>query len=486
MDPYVQYMYSYPHKTAYRPLEGISLRDYAGQLEGKGHGLYIHVPFCQGKCGYCNLFSVTGQDPDAMGRYLDAVERQGRQYQEILKPYRTEFSEFTIGGGTPLLLPMGQLERMFGVVRDCFVLEDGAEIGIETAPNQTERRKLEFLKGAGVFRVSMGIQSFIDEELRALRRGHRASRAREALELLMSVGFGCVNVDFIYGIPGQTVDSLQESLREAIGFGVDEIFLYPLYVKHGAALVREGVVPDPDYAYRQYQEMSGYLRSEGFRQDSMRRFVREQRKENGHRAPGRREEGQRDTGKKGTGIRRRFAECGFGTSLALGCGGRSYVGRLHFCTPYAVTQEGCLKQLRRFEATEDFSAVQHGILLSEEEQKRRYVIRHLLIRPGIALGRYEELFGAPVCSDFPVLEKWIGEGWLRTEEDSQTAGGMRPGDGQKPEGSQEFLALTEEGMGLSDYLGPMLASAKIQRKMKEWEAVYEPRGGFVPGEPEKL
>ena len=72
-------MYSYPHKTAYRPLTGISFRDYAPVLAGRGHGLYLHIPFCQSKCGYCNLFSVTGLGQEAVDRYLDVVERQSRQ-----------------------------------------------------------------------------------------------------------------------------------------------------------------------------------------------------------------------------------------------------------------------------------------------------------------------------------------------------------------------------------------------------------------------
>ncbi len=503
MNPYVQYMYSYPHKTAYRPLEGVCLDEYAGLLAGKGHGLYLHVPFCQGKCGYCNLFSVTGQDAQAIERYLDGVERQSRQYQELLMPYGTEFSEFTIGGGTPLLLSGEQLEGMFALVRRHFALEEGAQIGIETAPNQTERGKLELLKQEGVCRVSMGIQSFFDEELGTLRRGHRANQAREALGMLMSMGFPRVNVDFIYGIPGQTVDSLQASLREAVGFGVDEIFLYPLYVKHGAGLVQEGVVIDPEYAYLQYREMCGYLRAEGFRQDSMRRFVRKRGRkaqkaylrENGgnddvREAHLRGNGGNDDEWRK---EKREFSECGFGTSLALGCGGRSYVGRLHFCTPYAVTQESCLEQLRRFEATADFSKVQHGILLSEEEQRRRYVIRHLLIRPGIALRRYEEAFGSPVLEDFPVLKEWTEKGWLQEEEAGDAYGREKDelrteaaGASNKGKTPECFLTLTEEGMGLSDYLGPMLASGEVWGKMKEWEAVYEPRGGFLSGEPEKL
>ena len=96
-NPYVQYMYSYPHKTAYRTLKGVSLREYAPLLKGAGHGLYLHIPFCGTKCGYCNLFSVTGQGNGAVDRYLEAVERQCGQYEKLLTPQNTEFSALTIG-----------------------------------------------------------------------------------------------------------------------------------------------------------------------------------------------------------------------------------------------------------------------------------------------------------------------------------------------------------------------------------------------------
>ncbi len=445
-NPYIQYMYSYPHKTAYGPLEGVFLKDYADRMAGKGHGLYFHVPFCQGKCGYCNLFSVIHQTEEAIDQYLDGAERQICQYRAIFEPYGTEFSEFTIGGGTPLILTERQLERMFRITGENLKLQEGREIGIETAPNQTDKQKLMLLKEQGVTRVSMGIQSFLEEELKVLRRSHRAEQARKALELLRVVDFPCINVDFIYGIPGQTVDSLLYSLQEALVFEPDEIFLYPLYLKHGAGLIQAGVVPDWRLASKQYQEAAAFLKAAGFRQDSMRRFVQAWK-----------------NGKKDR--QREFSECGFGTSLALGCGGRSYVGNLHFCTPYAITQKSCLEQLKRFEDTLDFSKITHGIFLSDEEVKRRYVIRHLLIRPGICLKQYEEDFGTSVYQDFPVLEKWGQEGLVQAEE---------------------FLALTDKGMGLSDYLGPMLVSDQVCEKMKEWERVHESVDRVVPGKSEKL
>ncbi len=428
---YNQYMYSYPHKTAYRPLTGVNLEDYKERLAGRGHGLYLHIPFCQTKCGYCNLFSVTGQKKEAIDRYLDTVERQIRQYGRVLNQAGTEFSDFTIGGGTPLLLTEGQLERAFAMVEGSLSLEPDRAIVIETAPNQTTEGKLKILKAQRVTRVSMGVQSFQEEELKTLRRSHSAAQARKALEMLKAFDFPCVNLDFIYGIPGQTRESFLESLKEARAYEPEEIFLYPLYVKHGAGLLkdmREGMVLDPERAADEYEAGADYLIQMGYHQDSMRRFVRRE-SEN-----------------------REFLDCGSGTSLALGCGGRSYLGSLHFCTPYAITRTDCLKELEQFENTRDFTRITHGIFLSGEEQKRRYVIRHLLIRPGIPAKSYEQIFGTRLLGDFPILETWIQEGFLFQ--------------------NQGFLTLTSLGMKYSDSLGPRLISPAVRRRMEEWEAYH--------------
>ncbi len=437
MNPYIQYMYSYPHKTAYRQMQA-DLRQYVHYLRGGGHGLYLHIPFCQARCGYCNLFSVAAQGKEAVNRYLDAVERQSGQYREILRPMETSFSSLTIGGGTPLYLTAEQLERMFCILEGHFSFAEERELAVETSPNQTTEEKLSVLKQAGATRISLGIQSFSDKELTALKRQHNGQKAREALERIKAFEFPCVNVDFIYGIPGQTCESLLDSLREADAYEPDEIFLYPLYVKQGVGMEREGTKPKPEEAFRQYEQGRRFLADKGFRQDSMRRFVRRRRN-------GRASEGTEDMVRR----ERSFSECGFGTSLALGCGGRSYLGDLHFCTPYAVTGSGCRASLEEYERTEDFSRITNGILLSEEEQKRRYVIRHLLIRPGLLIPRYRECFGTFPQEDFPILEEWVKKGFAR-------AGG----DG--------FLDLTDTGLGLSDFLGPKLISPEIRKAMDEW------------------
>lgn len=445
MDRYLQYMYSYPHKTAYRPLQNVSFRDYFFNLEGEGHSLYLHLPFCESKCGYCNLFSVTGCTERHIGEYLDACARQIGQYREIM-PESTRFGDFTIGGGTPLLLDCAQIARIFETVRRSMPLSGGIQMIIETAPNQTCREKMELLKALGITRVSMGIQSFNDAELRWMGRRHDSGSAKGAAALLADMRFDCINFDFIYGIPGQTGKSLLLSLKTALTYAPDEIFLYPLYIKHGVKLERENRQHDlnPDAMFALYQCGSAFLRENGYEQLSMRRFV-----------------------KKGTGTAPvSFCECGLKSALSIGCGGRSYLGRLHACTPYKTTRAAAMEEIRAYQETEDFLSVKNGILLSEDEMKRRYVIKHLLMLPGISKEAYRRAYRSELAKDFPLISQWLTRGWLREDDD--------------------LIGLTEEGLGLSDSIGPQLISESVMEKMLEWERANAQENHYLPGVSEKL
>ena len=481
MNRYVQYMYSYPHKTAYRSLDNVNLRDYMENLAGEGHSLYLHLPFCESKCGYCNLFSVAGCGGAQRAAYLDVLPRQMEQYREIL-PCDTVFGDFTIGGGTPLLLDVRQLERVFRDVRTYMPLGKDCQIIIETAPKQTDREKVRLLKESGVTRVSMGIQSFDEGELSWLGRFHDGRRAQEAAKILMEAEFACVNFDFIYGLPGQTAESLLHSLERAMAFSPDEIFLYPLYIKHGVRLEKDGKAAtlDSDHAFRLYQRGTDFLKEHGYAQISMRRFVKRKGSEGAD------------------GLQTEVRECGFTGALSLGCGGRSYLGRLHACTPYRTTRQGALEEIEAYLGREDFLTATHGILLSDEEIRRRYVIKHLLIRPGIAKKAYRQIFGNEITEDFPILRNWIEAGWLEEKDESreeqrhwasgEAAGYPELQKGQRGSGYQDsgFLSLTEEGLGMSDYIGPQLISADIRRKMLEWEKSNGQENNLLQGEPEKL
>lgn len=424
INPYRQYMYSYPHKTAYRALEGISLEKELVKLQGQHNSLYIHIPFCQYKCGYCNLFSVAGKTMRMMGEYVDAMERHSEQISNIM-PEGVEFQEIILGGGTPLILPEPLLERVFEMAIKYFgVSLPGIPVVVETSPNQTTELKLEILKKYGVTRLSIGVQSFEEEELAKLKRLHTAKAADEALKLVKNTGFDCVNIDMIYGIPGQTKKSFLASLEKAVSYESEELFVYPLYIKRDTGLWDAGYKQGED-ALELYYMGRNFLRMAGYRQDSMRRFVRQQ--------------GYSECA---------LSLCGFGNTLSVGCGGRSYIGALHFSTPYEVRKKQCVLRLEEYIRQENYLQVNHGYLLSEEEQKRRYVIKHILFGRGILQEDYRKNFGGNVLQDFPLLMGWCEEGYAVQ--------------------SEEYITLTEKGLALSDYLGPQLISEEVRERMEKW------------------
>lgn len=411
MNPYIQYMYSYPHKTAYGPLTGVHLKDYAGRLSDSENSLYFHIPFCKSKCGYCNLFSVTGQKEAFMEKYVDAMERQVEQLLEVL-PGDTRYMDLTLGGGTPLLLTEKQMERVFLLAEERmgFSGENGHTI-VETSPGQTTKEKLYLLKEHHVTRVSMGVQSFQEEELKIMNRSHTAEQVERAMEQIRQVGFSCVNLDLIYGIPGQTRKSLVQSVDRALKWEPEELFVYPLYIREDTYLSRQAV-KKPGDMYEMYLYIREYLKEKGYVPYSMRRFVKD-------------------------GCVGSLGSCGFGNTVAVGCGGRSYIGRLHFCAPFGVKQGDCMEILQQYMMQQDYLTVRHGYLLSAEEQKRRYVIKNILFGGGLSEEEYTNAFLGDVVKDFPVLQEWIQEDYAYRR--------------------QGKIILTETGFSLSDYLGPMLA-----------------------------
>lgn len=439
MNRYIQYMYSYPHKIAYGSLENINLNNYFYHLEGEGHSLYLHLPFCENKCGYCDLFSVTGLNKTKIDDYIENVINQIKQYKQYL-PQTTVFQDFIIGGGTPLLLNQEQLFKIFDIAKRQMPFCNAPKIIIETAPNQTTKEKVALLKKMGVTRVSLGIQSFYDIELKSLQRNHSKEQALQAAKLLSESHFDCVNFDFIYGIPNQTKEHFLDSLRQAIAFSPDEIYLYPLYIKHGVKLIHSPQRDDVDseHTYRLYQYGSAYLKENGYIQRSMRYFLKKPNK-NQNRIQNQDE--------------MPFCECGFKSTLSLGCGGRTYLGKLHTCTPYKITRCAALKEIDNYIQTDNHMIVNHGILLSDEEVKRRYVIKHLLILPGISKKAYKKAFNSNLLMDFPIISEWIKSGWI--------------------DETQDFIGLSEVGLGLSDYIGPQLISKEIAAKMLEWERIND-------------
>lgn len=419
---YNQYMYSYPHKEAYRPIAAEVVKKYLEQMQAGS--LYVHIPFCESKCGYCNLFSKMPVGSE-IEEYLGAVSRQVKEYASYInrqqtKPKQSLFKEVILGGGTPLILNEKQLKGLFGTLEETFGIDyEAAFVGIETSPHQTQKEKMNYLKEKGINRVSIGVQSFHDTELTALKRKHLSKDVHQALTTLKNINFERLNIDLIYGVPGQTLESLKASLEQALMYAPDEIFIYPLYIrKHTGLYGTNGV--EETLKQEMYRFLAAYLKSEGYKQTSMRRFVRHQEAS---------------------------YSCGFEEMIAVGCGGRSYIGNLHFCEPYSAKAVNCTQTIRAFNQKGSFLEGLTGYILNENEQKRRFVIKNLMYHRGIALKEYNQLWQSKLEYDFPVIAELMAKKWV-----VQEAG---------------FMRLTEEGLGLSDYIGPFFMSDEVVRKMQE-------------------
>jgi oxygen-independent coproporphyrinogen-3 oxidase len=197
-------------------------------------GLYIHIPFCVAKCGYCDFASVP-LSPGALEPYLDALVREIAAAAEAGRRAATVY----IGGGTPSLLSGGQLERLLGAVRAAFAVEPGAETTLEANPGTLDREQTSAWRALGVNRVSLGVQSLDDGLLTRIGRRHTAREALAAYRLLRAAGFGNIGLDLIHGLPGQTPALWRRDLARALALGPDHLSLYSLGVEEGTAFHRE-------------------------------------------------------------------------------------------------------------------------------------------------------------------------------------------------------------------------------------------------------
>jgi oxygen-independent coproporphyrinogen-3 oxidase len=200
-------------------------------------GVYLHIPFCLSKCGYCDFVSAPAP-PSAIERYVRALEREIRSSPEAGRPAGSLF----LGGGTPSLLAEDQLARLLAAVRETFGLVPGAEVSIEANPGTVTAAKARRLVALGVTRVSLGVQSLDDDLLRRLGRHHTAAEALAAFAALREAGCGNLGLDLIHSLPGQTPAAFERDLARVIALGPEHLSLYALSVEEGtpfaAALAR--------------------------------------------------------------------------------------------------------------------------------------------------------------------------------------------------------------------------------------------------------
>jgi putative oxygen-independent coproporphyrinogen III oxidase len=222
-------------------------------LGSRPFGVYVHVPFCATRCGYCDFNTYTADElgsSASFGSWLDGLRAELELGAKVLSAGPAPAAETVfVGGGTPSLLGAERLGAVVDAIRDTFGLAAGAEVTTESNPESTSPEFFERIRKSGFTRVSLGMQSAAEHVLRVLERTHTPGRAVAAAREARAAGFEHVNLDLIYGTPGEREQDLRDSLDAVLEAGVDHVSAYSLIVEDGTAMarkVRRGELPMPD------------------------------------------------------------------------------------------------------------------------------------------------------------------------------------------------------------------------------------------------
>ncbi|MCX4387869.1 STM4012 family radical SAM protein [Micromonospora peucetia] len=423
--PYQQYLYAYPHKTSYRPMRPRPLLAEVWRAEAReALFLYVHLPFCEMRCGFCNLFTRANAPAEQVTDYLRQLRRQAGRVADALGD-DAGYARAALGGGTPTYLTADELTELFDIATGMGARLPGVPLSVETSPATATPDRLAVLAAHGTTRVSIGVQSFLDAEARAAGRPQRRTEVEAALAAIRAARIPVLNIDLIYGIDGQTAGTWRESLDAALAWRPEELYLYPLYVRPLTGLGRRahGRADWDTQRLALYEQAVATLGAAGYRQESMRQF--------------RRADVPTPDGPDYC--------CQDDGMVGLGCGARSYTTSLHYSFDYAVGVSQVRAVLDDYlsRPADDFRYAEFGFTLDGAEQRRRWLLKSLLRADGVDPAAYRARFGSPPGDDFPELGRLVDRGWA--------------GDGG--------LRLTPAGLARSDAIGPWLTSARVRDAM---------------------
>ena len=420
------YAYSYPHKMAYRELpETVALKEAWKDENKQALFLYLHIPFCEMRCGFCNLFTMTLPEQSLVTAYLDQLEREAKLSFEALNA--PQFARIAVGGGTPSFLNEEELGRFFGILSE-YLKVSKVPSSFEISPATISKEKLQILKAQGVSRISMGIQSVIEEETKNLGRPQKNHEVENAIQLIKESGIDIMNLDLIYGAKGQSVESWRKSVRYVIESKAEEVFLYPLYVRPLTGLGKRKR-EEEDFRLELYRQGRDLLLENGYEQVSMRMF---------RKYPEGISQGP-------------LYRCQEDGMLGLGAGARSYTTGLHYSSEYAVGRNGIKEIINNYVnlSSTDLLGVNYGIYLNEDEQKRRYIIKSILHEEGLDQKRFASLYNSAPLNYLPQLNELY--------------------DLKMLEENNGLLTLNQSGMEASDTIGPWLYSEAIMDLIRKFE-----------------
>lgn len=328
--------------------------------------LYVHIPFCVKKCDYCDFLSAPA-GRDTQEQYVQAllheIQTEGGRRKE---PVASVF----IGGGTPSILEADLLEKILKALYRCFYIEKEAEVTMEANPGTLTLEKLRICRENGVNRLSLGLQSPDDTELASLGRIHDYQQFLESYQMAREAGFHNVNVDLMFGIPGQTRDGWEKSLRTVAALNPEHISAYSLIIEEGTPFAARNLkLPDEDTEYQMYEDTARILGEYGFEQYEISNYARD--------------------GKAC------IHNIGYWTGvsyLGLGLGAASLMDGCRF------TNTTSLERYTTASRKPDFpdNIRKDLIKLTRQEQMEEFMFLGLRLRSGISKAEFAQRFGIPI------------------------------------------------------------------------------------------
>lgn len=347
----------------------------------KSLGIYVHVPFCIKKCGYCDFCSVVGKDSKYMSLYTEELCRRIKDFAPLTEEYTVD--TVYLGGGTPTLLPVRSVERIMEEVNK-YGISGSAEITMECNPATADREYFSDIRSLGVNRISMGLQSAKDNELELLGRAHGVKDFICCFEHARSTGFDNISADLMYGIPDQTMDSFRYSLEFLCDLSPEHISSYGLSIEEGTYFHRhlsELKIADDDMQASMYSMMCEYLSHRGYHRYEVSNFSKAGRE-------------SRHNTRYWTGL----DYIGFGVAA-------------HSC--FDGVRFGNSRDIDAFLRGEDITEERYS--LDEEERRKEYVMLGMRMERGIDLSEYEKRFGRAFPASSETVQKYVSGGFLKLD-----------------------------------------------------------------------
>ena len=239
-------------------------------------GLYIHIPFCKQKCNYCDFYSLPCKTNEREQEYINALISHIEKEAQFYKEY--EITTIYIGGGTPSYLHEKSIEKIAKTIKKCFAVSKNAEFTIEANPGTLTCDKLSTYLKSGINRLSLGLQSTSNEELKMLGRIHTYESFKESYTLALETGFKNISLDIMYGLPGQSKETLLKTLNKVIALSPQHISTYCLKIEENTPFykIKETLeIPSDETEYEMYLSICDTLKQNGYYQYEISNFAKE-------------------------------------------------------------------------------------------------------------------------------------------------------------------------------------------------------------------